>query len=225
MTKDSITLEVQKRDVVRKRLAGVRNNGIVPAVLHNHGKDSTLIAGEYGAVVKVFAQAGKHHPVELIVDGKKQLVLIKDVDREPAKNRIRHIVFQSIKQNEAVEAEVPIVFKEGVEIPAQKASLMVLQQLDVAQVKALPKDLPDQLEVDPSSLVNDGDSLTVADIIVPNGVTILTDPEHQLAVVETPKDQLAEANATAEALAQDADKPDAETVEESQESAESAKAE
>jgi len=205
MVSQSISIELQKREVVRKRLVGLRSEGIVPAVLHNHGKDSILVSGEYADVVKVFSQAGKHNPVELTIDGKKHLALIKDVDRDPAKNRIRHIVFQAIKQNEVVEAEVPIVFMEGVDIPAQKASLMVLQQLDVAQVKAFPKDLPSQLVIDPSSLEKDGDHLTVSNIIVPKGVTILTEADHQVVIVETPKDQLAEANASAEALAQDSD--------------------
>lgn len=217
MVSQSISIELQKREVVRKRLVDLRSEGIVPAVLHNHGKDSTLVSGSYADIVKVFSQAGKHNPVELTIDGKKHLALIKDVDRDPAKNRIRHIVFQAIKQNEVVEAEVPIVFMEGVDIPAQKASLMVLQQLDVAQVKALPKDLPSQLVIDPSSLEKDGDHLTVADIVVPKGVTILTEADHQVVIVETPKDQLAEANASAEVLAQDSDQAEVPTEQETKE--------
>jgi large subunit ribosomal protein L25 len=142
--------------------------------------------------------------------------LIKDIDREPAKNRIRHVVFQAIKQNEAVEAEIPVVFKEDTEIPAVKKSLMVLQQLDTVQVKALPRDLPDQLVVDPSKLEEVGDHITVADLVIPEGVTLLTELEHQIAIVEMPKDQIAEANAAQEALAEDAGKPDAETAEEAE---------
>lgn len=216
MTSQDISLELQNRDVVRKRLAGLRNDGLVPAVVHNHGKESILVVGDAVAVTKAFSQAGKHHPVQLKVDGKSHLALIKDVDREPTKNRIRHVVFQAIKQNEAVEAEIPVVFKEDVEIPAEKLSLMVLKQLDTVQVKALPRDLPDQLVVDPSNLTEVGDNLTVADLVIPNGVTLLTEPEHQIAIVEMPKDQIAEANAAQEALAEDAGKPEAETAEEAE---------
>ena len=214
MTSQDISLDLQKRDVVRKRLAGLRKEGQVPAVVHNYGGKSILVTGDAVAMTKVFHQAGKHHPVNLTVDGKKHLALIKDIDREPAKNRIRHVVFQAIKQNEAVEAEIPVVFKEDTEIPAVRKSLMVLQQLDTVQVKALPKDLPDQLVVDPSSLVEVGDHITVADLVIPNGVTLLTESENQIAIVEMPKDQIAEANAAQEALAEDAGKPDAETQEE-----------
>ena len=225
MTSQDISLELQTREVVRKRLAGLRKEGLVPAVVHNHGSDSILVVGDAVAMNKVFHQAGKHHPVNLTVDGKKHLALIKDIDREPAKNRIRHMVFQAIRQNEAVEAEIPVVFKEDTEIPAVRKSLMVLQQLDTVQVKALPKDLPDQLVVDPSKLEDVGDSITVADLVVPAGVTLLTEPEHQIAIVEMPKDQIAEANAAQESLAEDAGKPDAETAEEAEAPTEEAKTE
>ena len=213
MTSQDISLTLEKRTTVRKRLAGLRHEGNVPAVVHNHGKESILVSGDFVAITKVYKEAGKHHPVKLTVDGKPHLALIKDVDLEPAKNRIRHIVFQAINQNEAVEAEIPLVFTEGAEIPAERSSLMVLQQLSHVQVKALPNDLPDQLVVDPSSLVEVGDSITVADIVIPKGVTLLTELDHQIAIVEMPKDQIAEANAAAESLAEDAGKPEVETPE------------
>lgn len=214
MTNQSISLKLEERTVIRKRLAGLRKDGFVPAVVHDHGKESIHVMGEAVAMTKMYHQAGKHHPVELTVGSKKHLALIKDADFEQRKHRLRHVVFQAIKQNEEAEAEIPVVFLEDAEIPAEKMSLMVLKQLDHVQVKALPRDLPDQLVVDPSSLAEVGDNLTVAQLTVPKGVTILTDPEQQIAIVEMPKDQIAEANAAAESLAEDAGKPDAETVEE-----------
>ncbi len=209
MSNDTIAVELQKRDVIRKRLNGLRAEGTVPAVIHDHGKESILVMGDFTVLSKVFAAAGKHHPVELKVDGKQHLALIKDVDFEPTKNRMRHVVFQAIKQNEAVEAEIPVVFKEDAEIPAEKLSLMVLKQLDHVQVKALPRDLPDELVVDPSALAEVGDSITVADLVIPAGVTLLTEPETQIAVVEMPKDQMAAADESAASLAEDAGAPEA----------------
>lgn len=204
MSGNDIVIEADKREVVRKQLNNLRNDGVVPAVLHNHGKDSTLLQADFVAVTKMFREAGKHHPVQVIVDGKKHLALIKDVDFEPTKNRIRHIVFQAIRQNEKTTAEIPIIFKEGVEIPAEKEALLVLRHMDTAEVEAFPRDLPDELVVDPSSLKAVGDTITVADIEVPEGVTILADPEHGLATVEMPRDQVAEADAAAADLAEDA---------------------
>lgn len=204
MSKDSITVELTKRDVIGKGLTAVRKSGVVPAVIHNHGQDSIHVQGDFVALNKVFAAAGKHHPVELTVGGEKHLALIRDVDIEPVKQRMRHVVFQAIRQNEETEAEIPVVFKD-VEIPAEKASLLVLKSLDHVEVKALPKDLPDELFVDPSKLVQVGDTLTVADIEVPAGVTLLTDLEQGIAAVEMPKDQIAEADEAQASLKADAE--------------------
>lgn len=204
MSTDKITVELTKREVIRKGLANLRSQGQVPVVLHNHGKDSIHAAGELSALLKTFSAAGKHHPVEVKLDGKSHLALIKDIDFEPTKHRMRHVVFQAIRQNEETEAEIPVVFLEDTEIPAEKKSLLVLKQLDSVQVKALPRDLPDQITVDPSSLSDAGDHLTVADLKVPKGVTILTPEDTSIASVEVPKDQIAEANAAQESLAADA---------------------
>lgn len=207
MSSQNIALELQERTVVGKGLQQLRSEGMVPAVIHDHGKDSLHVMGNYLTLAKTYQAAGKHHPVSLKVGNKQRLALIKDVDVEPVKHRIRHIVFQAIKQNEEVETEIPVVFAET-EIPAERVSLLVLKQLDTVQVKALPKDLPDEIVVDPSSLAEAGDHLTVADLQVPVGVTILTSEDTSIAVVEIPKDQLAEADAAAKSLAEDAGAPE-----------------
>lgn len=210
MSSDTILVELEKREVLGKGLAKIRGDGQVPAVIHDHGKESIHVQGDFLKLVKVYAEAGKHHPVQLKVGGKEHLALIKDVDYEPAKHRMRHMVFQAINKNEETEAEIPVVFKADAEIPAEKISLLVLKQLDHVEVKALPHDLPDELIVDPSTLAEVGDNLTVADLQAPVGVTILTSPETQIAIVEMPKDQIAEADAAAASLAEDAGKPDEE---------------
>lgn len=202
MATQDITISVEKRDTVRKGLNGLRGEGVVPGVIHNHGKDSILIQAEYVPMTKVFSEAGKHHPVQVQLGSKKHLALIKQVDLDPRKQQLRHIVFQAIRQNEAVDAEIPVVL-EG-EVPAERTGLMVINNLDTVEVQALPKNLPDQLKVDASVLKEAGDHLTVADIKVPEGVTIMNDPETFLFHVEMPKDQVAEADAALESLAEDA---------------------
>lgn len=205
MTDKEISVDLEKRTVVGKGLRTLRSEGRVPAVVHDHGNPSMHVSGDYKMLVKVFADAGKHHPVYLNLDGKRHLAIIKDAHFEPVKHQLEHIVFQAIRQNEKVTAEVPVVLV-GEEIPAEKKSLIVLRQLDVVEVEALPKDLPDQLEVDATVLTNEGDRLTIADLKVPAGVVVVTEPEHVLATVEMPKDQLAEANAAAEAMAAESGK-------------------
>lgn len=198
MSKDDITLSLEKRDVVGKGLAELRKDGRVPAVIHNHGEDSVVVSAPYIDLLKVYQQAGKHHPVNLTVGSDKYLALIREADFEPKKNQLRHIVFSAIRQNEKQQTEVPIHFAEG-EIPAEKAGLMVIRQLEAVEIEALPKDLVDELTVDVSALAEIGDKVVVADIKVPEGVTILTEPEHPIATVEETKAQISEEAAEEEA--------------------------
>ncbi len=185
MSDQDIMVTLQSRAEVGKAVKQLRKDGQIPAVIHDHGKESIHVKASFIELTKVYRQAGKHHPVHLTVDGKKYLAIIRDADFEPRKNQLRHIVFNAIEQNKPVETEVPIVFQGDPE--AEKVGFMVLRQLDNVDVKALPKDLPDEVVVDISGLAEVGDKLHVSDIVVPAGVTILTELEHPVAMVDEPR--------------------------------------
>jgi len=183
-------VKLKQREVLGKGLSGLRQAGDVPAVIHNHGQDSIHVMGPEIELLKVYRAAGKHHPLNLEVGSSKYLALIKDAHFDPVKRRLQHIVFQAIRQDEKVEAEVPIRL-EG-EIPAEKVGLIVLHQLDSVEIEALPKDLPDEFVVNAEKLVELHDKITVEDLIVPPGVTILTELDHPIATVAETRAQVAE---------------------------------
>ncbi|MGI9027437.1 MAG: 50S ribosomal protein L25 [Candidatus Saccharimonadales bacterium] len=202
MSNKTITLTASKRDILGKQVRGLRNDGQTPAVVHDHGKDSIHIAIEERELKKAYHAAGKHHMVTLNIDGKAYTTLIKDVTYRPATSQLYHTVFQSVKADETVKAEIPIHLTG--EIPAERASFLVLQSLNSVEVEALPKDLVDALDVDATVLEKPGDTITVADLKVPTGVEIKSDPELTIATVEMPRDQIAEADAAQAELAADA---------------------
>ena len=193
-------LKLSQREAVGKGLNRLRHDGVVPAVIHNHGQPSIHVMAPETELVKVYQQAGKHHPLNLEVGSDKYLALIKDAHFNPVKRRLQHVVFQAIKQDEKVEAEIP-VHLQG-EIPAEKVGLIVLHQLDTVEIEALPKNLPDELTVDVTGLTELHDKVTVGDIEVPDGVTILTDAEHPIATIAEPRAMAAEEAAAEEELAE-----------------------
>lgn len=196
MSSDTITLELSKREVVGKQVRGLRRNGRIPAVIHNHGKESIIVDAPFVDITKVYEKAGKHHPVDLKVGSDKYLAIIKTVDLDPRKNTLLHVVFNAVRQNEVVQTEVPIKF-EG-DSAAEKAGLMLLHQLETIEVEATPRNLPDEIVVSVDSLAEIGDKISVADLTAPDGVTITTDPEHPvISVIETPAQQSEEAEAEA----------------------------
>ncbi len=197
MSSEDVSLVLQERTVLGKQVRGLRREGMVPAVIHDHGKTSQHVMASYVDVSKAFQSAGKHHPINLTLGSKKYMALIKDVDFEPTKHLIRHLVFNAIAADEKQQTEVPVHLVG--DIPAEKAGLMVIRSLDAVEIEALPKDLIDELSVDVSGLTEIGDKVTVADIKVPAGVVILTESEYPIATIEETKAQMSEEAEEAEA--------------------------
>lgn len=194
-----MSLNLQTRDVSGKQLGAMRKDGNVPAVIHNHGQNSILVMAPESELNKIYKVAGKHHPLNLKVGSQDFLALIKDVHVHPVKRRMDHVVFQAIRTDEKVEAEIP-VHMIG-DSPAEKVGLMVLHQLDHVNVEALPKDLPDALNFEAEKLAELHDKVVVGDLVAPSGVTILTDVDHPIAVVVETKAQISEEELAAEAEA------------------------
>lgn len=215
MSQSKISIDLEKREVVGKGLNRLRDEGKVPAVIHDHGKDSIIVMGEQINLQKTFRQAGKHHPVEVKVGAKSYMTLIKDVALHPKKQIITHVVFNAVHADEKVDAEVPvhIAYAEGNDAtPAERAGLIVLKNLEVVEVEALPRDLPSSLEFDGEKLVEVGDQATVADLKVPSTVTVKTDAEQVVATVFEPS-ALQAANEAAGGDAEDATPADEEEAE------------
>ncbi|MCA9348389.1 50S ribosomal protein L25 [Candidatus Saccharibacteria bacterium] len=199
MSGDIITLKLTERKELGKVAKTLLRVGRVPANIYEKGKESQAVSADYVAITKVYRQAGKHSPIELDIDGKKRLAMIKDVDVNVSKNTIRHIAFHAVKRNEKVEAEVPVRL-DG-EVPATKSGLLVLQNLDTVIVEAIPGNLPEELVIDGARLVNDGDKVTVADITPIDHVEVKSEADIMVFSVEVPKDQIAAANAALEGSA------------------------
>lgn len=212
MSKDSISLTLEPRKVTGKAVKHLRKEGQIPAVIHDHGKDSVHVQGNSVAMLKVWRAAGKHHPVELKAGDQSYVALIKDADFDPKKHQLRHLVFNAVDKNQKVEAEIPVRprYAEGNESsPAERAGLIVLAQLETVQVKAIATKLPDFLEYDAEKLVEIGDHVTVAALTIPEGVELETELEHTIATVYEPS-ALAAAN---DAAGGDAEEETAEVAE------------
>ncbi|HET8991993.1 MAG TPA: 50S ribosomal protein L25 [Candidatus Saccharimonadales bacterium] len=210
MAQEAINLNLEPRKTLGKSVKHLRTGGITPAVIHDHGKPSLHVQGDSLTLLKVWRQAGKHHPVQIVSDGTNYTALIKEASFDPKKHQLTHLVFNAVDRNQKVEADIPLRphYDEGNESsPAERSGLIVLTQLENVEVKAISTNLPDFLEYNAEKLVEVGDHLTVADIIVPDGVEIMTEPEHAIATVYEP---------SAIAAANDAAGGDAEAGSESQ---------
>lgn len=183
---EKLTLKIEKREVRGKKVKNLRKAGITPGVVYGAGMEPVAIQAESREVVRVVTAAGKHTPV-MLSGAKKRIAMIKDVEFDATKHGVvRHVAFHAVKADEPVEAEVPIHLVGEGESAAERAGLIVLQSLDKIEVKALPMDLPEKLEVSIVELAEAGDRVTVRDIALPEGVEIV---EHDSGKAEDDEEE------------------------------------
>jgi large subunit ribosomal protein L25 len=185
---DKINLKLETREVHGKKVAKLRREGFVPGVVYGPGMDPVSVQADYNTVMKAYKAAGSHHPIHLDVDGKKRIAMVKDTEMDPVKNSLRHISFHAVKASDPVTAEVPIKLVGEGESEAEKAGLIVLQALDKIEVRALPMDLPDAVEISIVDLKEAGEKVTLADATLPEGVEFVEhdDGHHDIEGEEKP---------------------------------------
>ena len=192
-----IKLSLKARTLVGKKLAGLRAQGLIPSVVYGEG-EPILTESAYNETEKVLLAAGYHSTIDLELDGKKKLVIVKDVNLDPISRKIMNIEFQAVSANQAIEAITPIVLEGFETSDASKAHFTLLQVMEEIEVKAKPSDLPKEIVLDASKMAKLEDKIVISDIVLPKGVEfaekeldtegaieILNDPAAEAAARET----------------------------------------
>ena len=146
-------LALAKREVSGKKVKSLREQGLIPSVVFG-GKEPIMTQSVYNETEKAVRIAGYHSPIDLTIDGKKQMALVKNVAMDPVKRTILNIEFQAISANEVVEATTPIKIVGFESSDANKAHLVLSQVLEEIDVKAKPADLPEAIEIENSPIRN-----------------------------------------------------------------------
>jgi large subunit ribosomal protein L25 len=153
------------------------------------GKTAGSVAVQIDAkeLDQLYREAGRTSIVRVTVDGGQTTsVVIKSIQRHPLTGRALHVDFFAPDLTHEMTVEVPIVFSG--EPPAVEATGgFLLTSLQTLRVKALPADLPHELNVDLTPLVDLESAIHVSDIPVADNVTVLNDPEEIVARVMPPR--------------------------------------
>ncbi len=200
---NEFSLKLDTRTASGKKVAGLRREGQVPSVVYG-GQD--IPVSTQSAIVettKVVHAAGKHSPVTITINGKKQLAIIKTIDIDPVKHNILHLAFHTINRNDIITTEVPIVLIGEGESAAEKAGLIILQAIERIEVKGKPAALPESIELSIVKLAEAEERLTVADLKLPEGI-VFADIDQDLDLVIASVYEPAALEAANEAAAGDA---------------------
>lgn len=167
---NEISLKLDERVLEGKQVAKLRDSGFIPSVIYG-GQDKPILSqSPQVETTKLVHHAGKHTPVTLMIGGKKKLAIIKSIDFDPIKHQLRHVAFHTIKQDDIITTEVPIILVGQGESAAERAGLVVLQAIEHISIKAKPANLPESFEISIIGLASTEDKLTIGNIKLPEGV-------------------------------------------------------
>lgn len=169
-----ITVPAELRDDAGKGASRrLRRTGMVPGILYGADKKPVPLAVEHNFLVHAASNETFHSSVlDLQVGKKKQKVVLRDLQRHPHKLQVMHVDFLRIDDKQVLRIDVPIHFVNEEKSPAGKAAgVVVSHRVTEVEVAALPKDLPEYIEVELSEL-EPGESVMLSELKLPEGVTL-----------------------------------------------------
>lgn len=165
----------------------LRHAAQIPAIVYGGHADPVSIQLEHEKIWLASQNEWFYSSIlSLELDGTVQKVLLRDMQRHPYKQRIMHLDFQRVSENEAIRVAVPLHFINVDTSPAGKAAdIAVTHELNEIQVSCLPKDLPEFIEIDLGEL-KAGDTIHLSQVKLPAGVEVpelKLGADHDVAVV------------------------------------------
>ena len=200
-----LELTLDARTASGKENKRLRREGVLPGVVFGKGSESVPVQLDAKAFEALYKSAGRTGVVKLAVPGAKgsKSAMIKGVQRNPLSGRAVHVDFFLVDLTQEMQSEVPLTFV-GVAPAIELTNGTLMTPLDHLKVRALPADIPHEIELDLSSLVDLEATLHVRDVVLPNDkVTILNEPEELLARVLPQRGEEEEAVVPAEEAGQE----------------------
>ncbi|MDQ5957763.1 MAG: large subunit ribosomal protein [Patescibacteria group bacterium] len=183
-----LTLNAEKREVFGKTLKFARKDGKLPVVIYGRKQEAENYFIDTKEFNKVYKEAGESTVIEFKTAAGDHDVLVKDADHDPISGEVIHVDFYVVEKGKKVEVEVPLVF-EGESPAVKNLNGVLVKVIHDLPIEAMPKDLPHDITVDISGLVDFDSQITVADLKLPAGVTVMIEENEVVALVSEPKDE------------------------------------
>ena len=174
----------------------IRRESKIPAVLYGHGAEPVHVTLPAHDMMLALRQANVLFSIEL--DGKAQLAVAKDVQRDPIRPIIEHVDLLVVKAGEKISVEVPVHV-----VGESFSGTMHVVETQQLTIEAEATHLPEAIEVSIDGL-EAGAIITAADVVLPQGATLVTEGDHVVVTITEPKGEQAEDEAAegAEAAAE-----------------------
>ena len=182
---ETAQLELEARTEQGSRaMRRLRRAGSVPGVIYGGEGDAVPFAVDALTLRNTLARAGAVLEVT-IGSGQTENVVVKDIQRHPVRGDIIHADLLRVRMDVAIQTPVSVELLGADEAPGVTEGGVLSQEHREITVEALPGDIPDVIQVDVSKL-DINETLTLASITAPQGVTFVDDPETVLATITPP---------------------------------------
>jgi len=173
----SVTAE--PRLVVGKKVKQLRRNGWIPAVIYGQREPVNVQVKEHDLFLTL-RDAGTTNLIDLEFEGKKRTVLAREIQQHVTRGDLIHVDFMEVDMAQTITSEAVLVLA-GESAAAAEGVGAVALTLQAVEIECLPDNLVSEIEVDVSKIKSTSDILHVSDLVAPEGVTILTDPDTVVA--------------------------------------------
>lgn len=162
-----------RNDIGKGASRRLRHEDKVPGILYGAGIAPVSVYLDHNKTLHALShEAFYSHILTLKVEGKEEKVILKDVQRHPAKPRVQHVDFLRIKADQKLHMNVPLHFIGSDKAPGLKDGGVFSHLISDLEISCLPADLPEAIEIDVSGMVLDA-TLHLSDIKLPKGVEIV----------------------------------------------------
>lgn len=181
-------IEAKIRTIHGRKTNELRSEGSIPAVMYGFETEPKNIVLDRNAFVKVYNQSGESTVVDLNIEGTSHPVLIAEIQRNPLTDFITHADFRRVDPKRKIEANIPLKLV-GVAPAVKELGGTLLQSLEEIEVMSLPDALVHEIEVDVTSLTTFDHVIRVSDVLVPEGIEVLSDLDQAVASVQPPRSE------------------------------------
>lgn len=165
----------------------LRQAGRVPAILYGADQDNKSLSVDARLLAQVVQRGGQHNLLKLEIEGGAEKtthqVLIKDLEQDPVREDILHVDFHAVALDQEMQTVVPVEVTGEEGRTDDGVVTVVLRELNIT---CLPTAIPESIVVDVSELAI-GDVITVADIVAPEGVSIVHEADEAVVTVTPPQ--------------------------------------
>lgn len=182
----SLTIKAEKRDAHGKNAARrIRREGGLPAVLYGSESQSVSLILDKKDIFSILkSDTGENTIFKVAVGSEKPEVMIKDYQQDVVSDEILHVDLLRIAMDKEIRVDVSIDLN-GEAVGVKNEGGFVDFSTREIEIECLPKDIPENIEVDISGL-HLNQSLKVEDLTVPAGVKIITDPQAVVVLIQAP---------------------------------------